>query len=158
MTQVSLTEKQPIFMELFDAITYFIGRQQLVVRVVVERGVNPADLVKGVGGWRSKTEQVGSWGVEWRFFFHGGGCRLTHLQTKEAINWNGPDPFRFSPYFFAKHLLWRVAQGHDLPHFKHYLDEHDIDSVSNLIQELVSDGIITPDYRLVNHSVQADAA
>jgi hypothetical protein len=158
MKPVPLTDKAPIFMELFDAITYFIGRQQLVVRAVIERGVNPADLVNGIGGWRPKTEQVGFWGTEWRFFFHGGGCRLTHIHTQETINWNGPEPFRFDPYFFAKHLMWRIDHGHDLPLVKQYLEEHDMEGITTLLQELATDGIITPDCRLVNQSFHADAA
>ena len=49
-----------------EAIAHYSGRQQLVVRAVVDAGVIPADLVKGVGGWYDKTPQVGTWG-EWRF-------------------------------------------------------------------------------------------
>src|SRR5688572_17128800 len=28
---------------------------------------------------------------EWRYFLHGSGCRLTHTQTGEPIDWDCPD-------------------------------------------------------------------
>jgi len=135
-------------MELYEAIAHYIGRQQLVVRTVIERGVNPAEL-RGVGAWHDKTEQIGDWGADWRFFFHGGGCRLTHRITKEPIDWDGPDPYRFDPFFFIHHLEWRCAQGHNLPHLCAFLKEHDapVDTY-RLIEDLIKDGIVSSGCRL----------
>jgi hypothetical protein len=153
-----LTNKPPIYLELFDAIAYFLGRQKVVVRAVIERGVVPADLVKGVGGWYDKTPSRGEWGTEWWFGFHGGGCMLKHRHTNETIEWNGPDPYSFDPFFFIDHLEWRLAQGHYLPLLRQYIEQEGSLKVFDLIQDLITEGIITRDYRLAEESSHASAA
>jgi hypothetical protein len=157
-SRVRLIDKSPIYLELYDALSHYLGRQSLVVAAVIEQGVEPADLVKGIGGWRGKTVQIGQWGSEWHFFFHGGGCRLTHQRTKEPIDWNGPDPNSIDPFFFITHLDWRLEQGHELPLLRQIADRNNPLKVFNLIKELVEDGIVTPDYRLADLTPRASAA
>ena len=144
---VKLNEKSDIYFELYEAVAHYMSRQQLVVRAVVDLGVVPEDLVKGVGGWFDKTEQIGTW-REWKFFFHGGGCMLKHPETGEPIDWNGPDTHSFDPYFFLRHLLWRLENGAQLQHLKEHIEHNGDQSVVELILDLIADGIISEDYHL----------
>jgi hypothetical protein len=144
----SLEDKEPLYLELYDALTHFIGRQQLVVRAVADQGVSPDDLQQGVGGWHEKTPQVGTWGGDWEIFFHGAGCRLKHHKTGEVVEWNAPDPYAFDPFFFVEHLEWRLAQGDWLPLLRAFCDEHGSDRIYGLINDLIADNIISSDYRL----------
>ena len=47
---VRLTEKAPIYFELYEALAYFLSRQQLVVRAVIEQGVSPVGTGARGGG------------------------------------------------------------------------------------------------------------
>jgi len=144
-----LMEKDTLYFELYDALAHFMGRQHLTVQAVIDQGVNPADLVKGVGGWYDKTSQVGKWGKDWKFFFHGGGCCITNLDTGEPIDWNGPDPQSFDPYFFIRHLEWRLSHESRLPLLQDYIQQHGSPlAIADLIKDLIADGIISPDYHL----------
>lgn len=55
----------------------------------------------------------GYWGKnnEWRYFFHGGGCRLIHVVTGEPIDWEAPDVNRLDRFFFADYLKWVFRQN-----------------------------------------------
>ena len=149
MQHSRLGDKDPLYIELYNAIAYFLSRQRLVILVVMEQGVDPADLAKGVAGWYDKTPSRGTWGSEWRFGFHGGGCLLINNLTREEIDWTGPDTSRFSPYSFTRHLKWRLAHGHDLPLLREYVDEHGSDAVNKLIKELMADGLVSTNYHLL---------
>lgn len=140
---IKLIEKPPIYLELYEALAHFIGRQQLVIRAIRELGVTP-ETMRGVGAWQGKTSQTGEWG-DWDFFFHGGGCELRHRQTGEPIDWNGPDTQAFGIMSFIHHLEWRLREQSGLSELRAYLSEHDTVSVVELIKELIRDGVITPD-------------
>jgi hypothetical protein len=142
---IKLIEKEPIYLELYQALSHFVGRQQLVVRFVVEQGISLAELSRGVGGWYDKSPQVGHWGEDWEFFFHGGGCELRHRITGEPIDWNGPDPLAFGHLPFVHHLKWRLTHESGLPHLHKFVDHRDPISVIDLIQHLTDSGIITPE-------------
>jgi hypothetical protein len=142
---IKLTEKPPIYLELYEALAHFIGRQQMVVRAVIEQGVSPEALAGGVVAWWDKTPQVGRWGEDWEFFFHGGGCELRHLRTGEPIDWNGPDPLAFGWMSFPHHLEWRLANESGLPELHAFVSEHDLIAVLDLIQELIDEGVVTSD-------------
>lgn len=152
-----LTDKTEVYTELYEALTVFMGRQQLVVRAVIEQGVVPDDLKRGVAGWYDKTPQTGVWGQHWGFRFHGGGCELRHRETGEPVDWNGPDPYAFGKRAFVYHLAWRLERGHDLPHLHATMQDGGEQAVIALIDDLIADGIITPEQHLVP-SAQANTA
>ena len=43
---------------------------------------------------------------EWEYFFHGGGCQLTHTVTQEIIDWDAPDVKTFDRFWFLNWLEW----------------------------------------------------
>jgi hypothetical protein len=157
-----LIDKEPIYIELYEAIAHFWSREQLVLRAIVDQGVSPAELPKGVSAWHDKTPQQGKWGTEWGFMFHGGGCELKHIQTGEPIDWNGPNPEGFSPLSFIHHLKWRLAQDHNLPYLRQFVEQNNAWAVHDLIDRLIADGMISEDYRLTPRptdlTTHADAA
>lgn len=156
-----LTDKQPIYLELYDAIAHFLGRQQLAARAIADQGVAVSDLTKGVAAWFDKTPGRGAWGEGWRFLFHGGGCLLTHVETGEPIDLNIPDPTRLDRLSFTYHLEWRLAHEDTLPLLQEFVQQHhNAWAVLELIDELVADGFMTSDYRLtpLPDSSQASAA
>lgn len=146
----NLADKDPIYLELFEAIGYFLGRQPLVLQVIVEKGISLKELPRGVSAWYGKTEEIGKWVSDWRFRFHGGGCELKNLRTGEPIDWNGPFGHAFSVFSFINHLEWRLQAGHDLPLLREYVEHSGGFAVHKLIEELVADGVLTPDYHFVN--------
>ena len=154
---IRLTEKEPVYLELYEALAHFLGRQQLVVRAVIEQGVSPQALAAGVAGWHDKTPQTGAWGAEWRFMFHGSGCELKHNRTGEPIDWNGPDPHAFGARAFARHLAWRLAQGHPLPLLRALFNREGEAAILRLIDELIAGEIISSDRRLITDSDRAEA-
>jgi hypothetical protein len=160
MMKARLIDRQPIYLELYDAIAYFLARQRLVIRAVADQGIEPSEIGSGVSDWHGKSPQRGKWG-EWGFLFHGSGCRLTHPQTREAIDWNGPDIDSFDTYFFIEHLEWRLTQKHYLPLLHLHIKANGTAGVVKLIDDLIADGFISEDYRLnphVDSTSQASAA
>src|SRR5512140_3120846 len=145
---IRLVDKDPIYLELYEALAYFRGRQQLVLRFITEQGVSVADLWRGTLAWQGKTPQKGDWGEAWLFFFHGGGCMLRHKTTDEVIDFNGVDPECIAPYSFRQHLEWRLAHEPGLPLLRAYVGERRINAVDGLVDQMVTDGIITTDYHL----------
>ena len=61
---MKLIEKDALYIELYDALAHYMGRQYLTVQAVIDQGVNPADLVNGASGWNRTTAQVGNWGKD----------------------------------------------------------------------------------------------
>jgi hypothetical protein len=157
---VRLADSAPVYLELYEALAYFLGRQQLVVRAVMEQGVPLEALRDGVAGWHDKTAQTGDWGHDWHFMFHGGGCELKHRYTGEPIDWNGPDPLAFGTSAFLYHLEWRLTQGHALPWLSALIEREGDSAVRALIEQLIADGVISPDRRLIpgDNLAQASAA
>jgi hypothetical protein len=151
-----LADTDPIYLELYEALAHFIGRQQLVVRAVIEQGISPQALKQGVAGWYDKTAQTGMWGENWRFMFHGGGCALTHQQTGEPIDWNGPDPHAFGTLAFIRHLKWRIGQGHTLTRLGSLVAQEGEQAVAHLIDDLIRCGVISPDRRLITDEDRAN--
>lgn len=145
---IKLIDKQPVYLELYEALTHFVGRQQMVVRAVVEQGVSIEDLARGVAAWHDQTPQVGTWGADWEFFFHGGGCELRHQHSGEPIDWNGPDPLAFGSLAFIHHLEWRLENESGMPALRAFVAERDTLAVLELIDELIADGVVTPERHL----------
>jgi hypothetical protein len=153
-----LADTDPVYLELYEALAHFIGRQQLVVRAVIEQGVATQALEQGVAGWHDKTPQTGMWGENWRFMFHGGGCALTHLQTGEPIDWNGPDPHAFGTLAFIRHLKWRLARGHTLTLLGNRMERDGEQAIAALIEDLIVRGVISPDRRLIYEADQTNVS
>jgi hypothetical protein len=151
---ILLSDKEPIYRELYEALAHFTGRLQLVLRAIIEQGVTPEGM-RGVDQWHDKTPQKGLWGGEWKFYFHGGGCTLTHVETNEPIDWEGPYPHASSQFSFSYHLGWRLKHEAGLPLLHTYVDQHGLLAVTTLIDDLIDDGIITPDRRLIPAEAQA---
>lgn len=57
------------------------------------------------GIWRDGENNV------WRYFLHGGGCRLTNTKTKEPIDWDCPDVNSYDRYKFFYHLEWQLTSS-----------------------------------------------
>ncbi len=103
-------------------IQRFVERQKLVLTAMQELRPNLLFLGSYSGEWTSDTideyrratekvahiPQGGYWGDnnEWRYFIHGGGCRLVHTVTGEPINWDAPQVERFDRFWFRDYLEW----------------------------------------------------
>lgn len=63
----------------------------------------------------SRKPQRGYWGEngEWKYFLHGGGCRLTHRQTGERIEWDAGDLNTFNVDWFVAYLQRLLFQPSD---------------------------------------------
>jgi hypothetical protein len=63
----------------------------------------------------SKKSQLGYWGDndQWEYFLHGGGCKLTHRQTGEIIQWDAGDLNKFNVDWFVDYLQWALKQNTD---------------------------------------------
>jgi hypothetical protein len=143
---IKLVDKEPVYFELYEALAHFIARQQLVVRTVIEFGINPAALARGVAGWYDRVpSSYGDWGEEWTYAFHGGGCDLINKKSGEPITWNGPDPLAFGHLPFVHHLEWRLKNEDGLPHLRRFVEQNDAMRVIDLIQDLIDSGVITPE-------------
>jgi hypothetical protein len=57
------------------------------------------------GIWRDNENN------EWRYFLHGGGCRLTNVKTGEPIDWDCPDVNSYDRYKFLHHLEWQLTSS-----------------------------------------------
>lgn len=145
----SSASSQSIHLELYRALEDFVRRQQLVVYVVTELGVSPESLSRGVAAWHDRIPQIGVWDETWEYFFHGGGCELRHLRTGEPIDLNGPDPLAFGSLSFIHHLEWRLKSENELPELHAFVTARDLLAVLDLIDELVSIGVIAPDRHLL---------
>jgi len=129
MTQDPITEDIQEIMR--NLVAYFVLRQQLVVLAVIElwpRSFYQAIQVENIDirpyqqdffakfqEYREKEDkkqedspQIGIWKNDWRHFAHGIGCRLTHIQTGERLEWDAPNPKVFDQYWFINHLEWRL--------------------------------------------------
>jgi hypothetical protein len=65
--------------------------------------------------WRSTA--LGFWGDanEWKYFLHGAGCHVTHIETGEVIGWDAATLTRFDPYWLADWIHWYAAYHPDDP-------------------------------------------
>lgn len=120
-----------------NLIAYFVLRQQIVVLAMVThnpralRGsvdieVRPyieahykrhLELKEAIKERDSDVERpLPIWNNHWKCFPHGHGCRLTHLDTGERIEWDAPDRDAFRIDWFLNHLKWRLKYQLDDPY------------------------------------------
>jgi len=151
---------------------YFILRQHLVMVAMLE--LNPRWLDKNLigintkpylDGYREKMqEEVRArsknklkekvevykppiWKGDWEYFAHGNGCRLTHLRTREPIEWDAPDPNEFNIGWFLNHLAWRLKNEPEDPYIKmcsNWLESQqaDIEVIKKAVFRLIDNGVL----------------
>jgi hypothetical protein len=104
-----------------------------------------------------RVPQIGTWvdddaGV-WKYFLHGGGCKLTNTATGEPIDWDCPDVLSFDPWKFRPHLEWQldspIRKGR-LVCTADWVKENGLSSVEKLIREMKDEGLINQDYTLAH--------
>jgi hypothetical protein len=105
-------------------IHYLSRRRETVIQIMIERR---APLLRSMGVERilhvdlepycqafyadeegAYLQQSGIWRGEWKYYFHGHGCRLTHLRTQEPFDWDASNPRYFMTGELTGHLLWRI--------------------------------------------------
>ena len=120
---------------IYLLIQQFVQRQQLSLEVIREFRPHLVDSTKRRPSKEyASATQLGYWGKnnEWKYFLHGGGCRVTHTITGEIVDWDAPDLYQFDPYWFAGWLAWCLSQpGSFLPP----IDEKAVLTASALINE-----------------------
>ena len=83
--------------------------------------------------------QIGTWrdseNNEWRYFLHGGGCRLTNLGTGEPIDWDCPNVNSYDKYKFFYHLEWQMTASERADKFK-LSRSVEKDTIKSLIHEI----------------------
>jgi hypothetical protein len=123
---VNLTETQSA---VFALVRRFVERQQLVFDALMD--LRPHFVIyadhrtkltdkegQEVSRLRLKyyrSSPSGYWGTdnEWEYYVHGGGCRLTHTVTKEPLDWDAPNIYRFDKFWLVSYLEWLFQQQTD---------------------------------------------
>jgi len=106
---------------VLNLIRQFVNRQRLVFEAIRELrptvllstgAIKREDLV-GKLKLRSEIPDKGLWGKnkEWEYSFHGLGCKLTHMVTREPIEWNAPSINNFDRYWFMNWTNWYLQQN-----------------------------------------------
>jgi hypothetical protein len=108
-------------------IQIFVERQQIVVEAMEEvcpRRLRMAGISREIASeayWKEISSnklrdqpQFGEWHGEWKYFWHGCGCRLKNLSTGEIIEWDAPDLQTFDKYWLSNWIAWAFTQqNHD---------------------------------------------
>ena len=120
-----LSELQSTILSLVVA---FVDRQSIVLEALrdlrpdlVMRYYDKEGTLSQLAVLRDKyvrSASTGYWGEnsEWAYFLHGPGCRLTHVHTKEVIEWDIGSLDKFNVDWFIRHLqsLFRQEVNDDL--------------------------------------------
>jgi hypothetical protein len=138
----------PVEAALIPYIRQFVERQKIVERALRElrpdfflRFLNAADYF----AWRRNnpisTPQAGDWGgrQEWHYFIHGGGCRLTHAETGDMLDWDAPDVDVFD------WLEWALTQENVAPDLRLWTEISSYDLGEQLkiaVQHLVDHAVL----------------
>jgi hypothetical protein len=119
---------------LHSLIAYFVERQRLVGLALLELrprfvsfggqdkflGIDVAPYLEAYYERESRASQKGIWKKDWEHWIHGMGCRLTHLQTGEPIEWDAPNLRELDLGWFDNHLRWRLEKEPHDPSIKRY--------------------------------------
>jgi hypothetical protein len=146
-------------------VNKYISRQRIVYEAVVD--LRPDKLVvadKTVGDLEAAmvaekykdVPGIGFWlkHGKWKYYMHGGGCRLTNVDTGEPLEWDAPDTEVFDKHWFINWHKWTV-QG--------TLDGENItdDMIAEALLNLEKEGYITrvestngSKFRLTNRELQ----
>jgi hypothetical protein len=135
---------------LIPYIQQFVERQQIVEQAL--RELRPEFLLSfdDYFDWimqnPASNPDSGYWGEHraWRYSIHGHGCRLTHIETGEPLDWNPPNVDVFNLWFFKRWLEWALTQEHLEPVLQEwhrqqtYLD----DGIKLILERLEQEGIL----------------
>lgn len=135
---------------ILSMIETYIARQQLVYETMAELRPDKVAMARFVGRREVSFEEVlalaeqykdapysGFWDKHgrWRYLIHGGGCRLTNVETGEILDWDAPDREVFDQYFFVYWFMWSIQQE------QHYRDITEA-VLKLMIAELEADGYL----------------
>ena len=106
-----------------NLVQIFVERQSLVLEAMEEvcpsrlrlagisREIAPEAYWEEISRNRLHDQpQLGEWHGEWKYFWHGCGCRLKNLSTGEILEWDAPDLQVFDRHWFANWLKWKLAR------------------------------------------------
>lgn len=139
---------------VIDLVERFVERQRLVQAVM--RDLRP-DLLEedamrryAMPTWTNPPPNSGCWGEqnEWRYYFHGCGCELTHVKTGERVDWDAPDVYAFDGHWFVTYVQWCFSNL-DHPMIRQlkndFCQQEDSlhDFVLTTLQELVCMGVLS---------------
>jgi hypothetical protein len=114
-----------MYQNIKSLMAYYIQRQRIVLLAMLY--LNPSSLamngdsIEGIDlelyleNYAIKEQncqnpielQLGVWKNEWKFWVHGIGCRLIHVESGEPIEWDAPNIYLFRFEWFWQHLMWR---------------------------------------------------
>lgn len=103
--------------EMKFLIAEYVARQQLAYEAILQ--LSPFRLVAGdkstgideLLNLANKYKHIPSSGIwrrygTWRYYLHGGGCRLTNIISGEPIEWDAPHLNRLYMGWFVNWLRW----------------------------------------------------
>ena len=144
-------------MAVYQRVKYFVQRQEIVLRAL--RYLRPEFVLYNRGmvslavAWPTfkRVEQVGIWG-EWHYFLHGRGCRLTHMDTGERLEWDLGSLLRFDKSWFVNHLEWQATHQPNTEvdliieafHKSPFNNGRLAEFMSPLLEELVAQNLLIP--------------
>lgn len=117
-----------------NLMQYFLERQRLVVLAMLDISptlltmdgaeIPPIDLVPYIELFEERQAHIqspselyrGIWKEDWEYRIHGIGCKLTHMRTREPIEWDSPNSKAFRFDWFWQHLIWRNEYESDDPY------------------------------------------
>lgn len=139
-----------------NLIVYFLERQQLVVLAMLEvspvllemenANIPSIELTPYIEVFKERQANIrdpekffrGIWKHDWEYRLHGIGCRLTHISTKEPLEWDAPNSETFRFDWFWEHLLWRIKNEQEDPYVKasiEWLNSFSEAEIYNLLKE-----------------------
>lgn len=136
---------------ILSMIGTYIARQQLACEAMAELRPDKVATARFVGRREISFEEVldlaeqykdapynGFWNRHgnWKYSIHGGGCRLTNIETGEPLDWDAPDREVFDLYFFATWLMWVTKQEQQARDITEAV-------IKPIIAELEADGYLT---------------
>ena len=140
-------------------IRHYIVRQRVIPRALLDISprhlfmVNDESFKKtlrtyielydsNINSMQNLNIQSGAW-QEWRYWIHGIGCKLVHVQTSEPLEWDVPELNGFRFDWFWEHLLWRLNHERDDNFVKEYVtSEYSQYSEMQIFTRLSESGII----------------
>ncbi len=100
---------------IYGLVEKFVQRQTVPYEVIRKYRPNLIDSSKPRSTSKAylSATQIGFWGEsnEWEYRLHGGGCHVTHVDTREVIDWDAPNLQHFNPDWLADWVRWYVKNN-----------------------------------------------